>query len=448
MGEVMSGSDDAGLVQGIPDGVEDSDPRAVLCSKASDWGFEYEWQEMQLPDNRVDRSMSLIFKSGRTNVKVFTPIRRAERILRLEPIRVIAVPKYDAFIFDGKTLEVAVSNVNNTFGPTFRRFWSAGRFPWVRFEEDNSSDPEDDDDFPSSSWAIEVSGGPNGSVAKIGSASKRYRAFGGMMARETLTIEGFQFGTTDESVSKLEMFRDDLAFDFDLKYGMPFALRRRPARSSYRRRGVRIANPSEPSWPRNSYPSDPVSLYWYARSASGLPLLEFLAYYQVLEYFFPHHFMRERMTRVREQLKDPRFRFDNDADLTRLIQTASSGSTIRGAEEDQLRATVHGSVAKDVVLQLISDDDRLLDALTGKKKLNAVPQLNLQDRTNDIRDQLARRIYAIRCRIVHSKIDGGARDAPPLLPFSAEAEDLGPDIEVLQFLAQKAIIAGSAPRLT
>jgi hypothetical protein len=81
------------------------------------------------------------------------------------------------------------------------------------------------------------------------------------------------------------------------------------------------------------------------------------------------------------------------------------------------------------------------------KILNGVTSLNPQNKNLDMRTQLANRIYEIRCRIVHSKSDGGASEIPILLPFSKEAELLSADVQLLRFLAQKVLLAGSRSRL-
>lgn len=49
--------------------------------------------------------------------------------------------------------------------------------------------------------------------------------------------------------------------------------------------------------------------------------------------------------------------------------------------------------------------------------------------------------------MVHAKSDGGDVAVDLLLPGSPEAVSLVADISVLQFLAQKAIVAGGIPSL-
>ncbi|WP_460660871.1 hypothetical protein [Kribbella swartbergensis] len=368
---------------------------------------------------------------------------QAAEILTLGPFSITALSPYHAYFFADGVIEASITGLGPMYLPVYTNLrgqtWvhESREYPDARLREFSLHPPP---------WRVEISGLPVGVKVEIGTASERFAVFDHLLDSETIRISGVPFQGHDEAVSVLEEIRNDLAFEFDLKYGAGFDLRRRPRGRSETRGGVANQQLPAPKWPQNRYSADSLSLYWYARSARGLPLLEYLAYYQVLEYYFPHHLQRQSITALREELKDPRFRADSDDDLSRILQIASTGIGSRGSEEDQLQATFRGTVTKENLLDFIISHESVQKDLTGKRILAGVPQLNLQDKGSDIRDQLARRVYAIRCRIVHSKVDGGARQSSPLLPFSEEAGRLSADIQVLHFLAQKAIIVGSTPR--
>jgi hypothetical protein len=56
---------------------------------------------------------------------------------------------------------------------------------------------------------------------------------------------------------------------------------------------------------------------------------------------------------------------------------------------------------------------------------------------------VADRLYNIRCEIVHTKDDGDADAMQRLLPFTPEAEQIMHDIDLMQFIAEKVLIASS-----
>lgn len=63
----------------------------------------------------------------------------------------------------------------------------------------------------------------------------------------------------------------------------------------------------------------------------------------------------------------------------------------------------------------------------------------------DLRNDVADRIYDIRCKIVHTKNDLREGEPELLLAFSAEAQRLDFDIELVQYVARSVLIAGSSP---
>ena len=69
--------------------------------------------------------------------------------------------------------------------------------------------------------------------------------------------------------------------------------------------------------------------------------------------------------------------------------------------------------------------------------------LPVRKKSDDHRGAVAKRIYAIRNRIVHTK--GGFEEREPLLPFDPETRYLRHDIELVEFLARKVLVASSRP---
>jgi hypothetical protein len=63
----------------------------------------------------------------------------------------------------------------------------------------------------------------------------------------------------------------------------------------------------------------------------------------------------------------------------------------------------------------------------------------------DLRNDVADRIYDIRCKIVHAKGDGGPAKVEALLPFSKEADSLGFDIGLVRYIARRVLICSSTP---
>ena len=173
-----------------------------------------------------------------------------------------------------------------------------------------------------------------------------------------------------------------------------------------------------------------------------MPLIRYLAYYQVLEYYFPVYYERELIDRIKEELAYARVAEQSDVRVSRIIKMARSEGKAYGAERDQLRATVRGCISIAALEEYLSEDSRR-DFFTGKQPINGVPRINFGEQSGDLRDQLSERLYRIRCRIVHAKSGNEDQAGEPILPFSPEADALMPDIELAQHLARRVLISNA-----
>lgn len=268
------------------------------------------------------------------------------------------------------------------------------------------------------------------------------RSIGIRRRRDTLKLFGVDAPQHDDALRKLEGIGGAFLFDLELRYGVAFEIARQRTQSSrYGYEAPLIKQP--PSLPRLQYPTQALSLYSYGTSASQMPLLQFLAYYQVLEYFFPMYSQGEMLRRLRQMIASPRFEVNDDADLAKILQLAStSGRSGYGNEKDQLKATVYGCVETSGIIEFLHADLDFFRPLGDKKTINGVPVIDENNRGMPILDQVVARVYALRNRVVHAKADGGETAVELLLPGSVEARSMAADIALVRFLAQKAIVAG------
>ncbi|WP_145929287.1 hypothetical protein [Chromobacterium vaccinii] len=248
----------------------------------------------------------------------------------------------------------------------------------------------------------------------------------------------------DQAETILKKFSDALFFQIDLLTDVPLSLARDRNSLRVRPRKKKRNTQLELKYPSTEYDSAPVSLYWYARSAVGMPLLQFLAYYQVIEFYYPTYSQAEARRRLKGILKDPTFRGDRDADIGRVlsaIQITRSGAV--GDERSQLKATLSECIDPDALRDFLMSDPQRVDFLSSKAKGLTDHRLPLAATNVDLRNDVAERIYEIRCKIVHTKTDARTGDFELLLPFSKKAEQLHFDIELVQYLAQQVLVNAS-----
>ncbi len=385
--------------------------------------------------------------NGRVPRRVMVDADEIEDLLEFDFESWIALGDYQALV-DSKSGKIE-AQVTTGAGPIGRSSYALSTIPGVEHLEsdpatEDDTDPQVDEISPPRSprgrdWRLRLE--RDGVTLELSPASPNFRAlFRGRGA--TLKIEGVRTSSHDTALEALERLAGGLLFDLDLVYGIVAQLSKRRRVNRPRRRN---RPDKSPVFPRNQYASQALELYQYGRAAAGLPLLEYLANYQSIEYFFPYFAREQAVHLVRAQLLHPGFDATDDVALSRLINAAAPAGRTGMTERDQLRATVRASVNEADLDEFFVELADYVNHFSSKKQpIKAVGQITLSGNRPDLRDQVADRIYAIRCRIVHAKQDGGVRDQEVLLPASAEADSLQPDIELVRFIAQRALVARAA----
>jgi hypothetical protein len=263
--------------------------------------------------------------------------------------------------------------------------------------------------------------------------------------RATIRITGLNLKTHEEAKATLIKIANSVLFQMDLQTSVAYHIsvdhqfHRRNKDSSF-------TNRKDPFLaPKSEFDKDALALYWYARTSSGMPLLKFLALYQVIEYYFPVYSELEAKERIKTQLKDPTFDAENDRYITKIFNSIrKSGSSNKRDERSQIKATIKHIMSVDDLIDYFSQSSERMDFFDVHKKSKGIAKqkINFNNANIDIRDEVALRIYEIRCRIVHTKDED---DVELLLPFSEEIKYIHPDIDLVEFIARKSIIAASRP---
>ena len=443
-----------------PDGVSFGDDRDHVLDHARAKGIKYEvFEDVEVRSEKFRHSLVIHFPSGR-DMRPTTVRPNGGRYLIegsfetwkfLDTYAAVLRPQEKVIEAVTRSLagnEVQVNKwvrqlpgVKFADADRYRRFGNVSS----RVQEDSLEGDDYDADYRD--WKLELRHDECPYTVELSPMSRSLSGlFGGMVWGRSPTLKIYDVDTDrhDEALKIMESYASGLFFELDVRFGLPLGfVPRRPRNDPAR---IVVDMDSQPiALPRNNYAAPAVSLYNYARAATQTPLLEYLAYYQAIEFFFPSFWQADVMERVRQELRDPRFDEENDAQLTKLIGLAMQAGKGAPSERDQLRTTLNRCLSDDQLREFLQEDNERQEKLAKKDYLKDVTILNLKGVAR-IGDQVADRIYDIRCRIVHGKEDGGGR-AEVLLPFGKEAERLAHDIEVVRFLAQKVIIAGSRGRL-
>lgn len=234
----------------------------------------------------------------------------------------------------------------------------------------------------------------------------------------------------------LESLSDSFFFQIEAETDTSFYL----ARTSKWRPRVSKAVSGEYLFPTTRYSRQAMVCYWYALSAKEMPLMQYIGFYQAIEFFFPWYSQQSATRAIRNVLKLPSFRTDNDEDIVKIISAVrlSRGST--GSEKSQLHETIKSCVLEDDIKSFLRSDSEKKDFFAKNKELK-VQKISVESESADILREIADRIYQLRCKIVHTKMIDSESNDDPILPFTKEEALLDQDIQLIKFVATRVISA-------
>jgi hypothetical protein len=410
---------------------EAKDALRTRCKAA---GLEFE----EINRGGEDGEQSFIkigMKCGREKKWIYLwSVEEVAKFVRIKFEQYCFIPGYEAVAcYEYGTIEASIRPLGS--GPSL--------FPLRRiFSEKDSSGR------PSELTEVVLTGSqPGWPVVTLGPPSVQFDTLTGRSwrSRFALTISDAKIDNSEKAIALLQRISNSIFFQIDLLSDVPLTIERDRDRVNQGRRRRRTRSVVDDlSYPMNEYDQAPISLYWYGRSASGMPLLQFLAFYQAIEFYYPTYARAEAQRRIRGILKDPTFRGDRDADLGRLLSAIYvSRAGAYGDERSQLKATLIECVDPQELRDFLSADPSRLDFFTQKSK-SGYHKLPINNPNADLRDDVAERIYSIRCKIVHTKTDSRDTEVELLLPFSTDAERLFHDIDLCQYLARQVLISASS----
>ncbi len=214
------------------------------------------------------------------------------------------------------------------------------------------------------------------------------------------------------------------------------------------RRGIRkrdfrpeVEEPGDPlRLMRVRFHSDTIRFYQRALATDD-PFLQFLSFYQVLEYHFVRVSDEELYRKLTARLNDPAFR-PAPARLDGLIRDAQSHDRLRMKDPDMLKGVLTRYVEHDALRRFVEDYEANLGAkLYTRKRLLYGVEILVQPEEGHLHGNIATTITTIRNALVHSS-DRYEREKR-YVPSPAAEKALQKEIPLMRFLAERVIIASA-----
>lgn len=243
----------------------------------------------------------------------------------------------------------------------------------------------------------------------------------------TLTISGLVASDHQRAVEALEQTANSLFFQLYGETGVALQLDRSGTR--IRTGAAAPTRCPEFRFKQAQLDPDPLALYWYGIQMADRPF-RFLRLFQCVEFYFTEPGLDAVKRAVADIVRDRTFDPASPEHIQKLITVASKQNH---TEEEQLEAVLRRCLtAEEVRYFLMATQDRRI-AFSPKDGTDKYPKLNPFDEKGDLLKSLAKRLYSIRCSIVHGRRNAKLKI---LMPDSDVASRMGPDIEVMEYVAQ------------
>ncbi|WP_146079480.1 hypothetical protein [Rathayibacter sp. AY2B9] len=360
------------------------------------------------------------------------------------------VEYHEAIVFtQNSTLEVALTRQDGSTRSGIN-IWDI--VAYVEGSDPLVSDlPKDRSKFSKQELIADLMGVPLGWQLVVEKANVRIEispksdVFHALLASEFGELTSAKITTSGTAMSSPEKIISGVLTDFllelNLIYGLNIWIQKPPSGS----REVALPRKARPfAFPVNSYSTNAKSLYAHGNAALDFPLLRYLSYYQVIEHFF-QQFNRESVIGALSRLiRDPTFDSEDQADILRLIETTADAHRGRSQELSQLIGAVKAMISPEELEQFILTFEEVEHFTERRQKIAGLKALD--PKSSRLQEEVSERVYALRNRIVHTKESlEGAKDEV-ILPSSREVLAMNPEIELVKWLAQRAIIHGAKRR--
>lgn len=191
--------------------------------------------------------------------------------------------------------------------------------------------------------------------------------------------------------------------------------------------------------PAANFNTDIIRFYQLGMS-SDVPVLQFLAFYQVLEYFFITISEEQLYNKLTRRLNDPKFETTSRY-LDRLIQDVHNHN--RSTDEtEMLKRVLYKFVDETELIEFIQAYEHYLgDKLYTKRRNLFGEEVEVKLTQGHVMGNVAKTVKAVRNALVHSS-DRYERSARHI-PFSESTEVVKREIPLVKFLAERVIIASA-----
>jgi hypothetical protein len=234
-------------------------------------------------------------------------------------------------------------------------------------------------------------------------------------------------------------------FDIEFTYGLalePTNLDRMKRRTMNARRRTAPLPSEEINLVVKPYTPELIEYYHTAARVDYVPF-KFICYFHIIEYFMDKSAHRVVSRRLRQILMRPDFHVNHQEHLNEAIKIFKAETEKNLTDKIKINRVLAEYVRRDEIKAFI-DGLNLLDHFSKDHTLNGPRPLKVSglnfDSDQSFVDSLGKRVYALRCSIVHSNPDFDESKAVPFHASQQNLDFLRNENDLMREIAHKVIV--------
>lgn len=196
--------------------------------------------------------------------------------------------------------------------------------------------------------------------------------------------------------------------------------------------------------PRNKLYKVPALDKYQMALSSDNPVVQFLGYYNVLEYFSGEVQLEKLVKLIKIKLSDKNFSLYDNKDIVAIINTVKNNNqeSIRGKEQDYIELTLKNYVIINNLVKRLKSNELYMN---GSNQINKVEfsdgvKVDFTKDKETVFKSLASRIYRTRNAIVHSKSNDYQSKERKIYNYFDNEQELLDEIPLMKAIAEEIII--------
>lgn len=258
-----------------------------------------------------------------------------------------------------------------------------------------------------------------------------------------LSIANYEITTEENFEEEINEILNCVLFDVNYNFKVLFE----PAKvEEIRRVPIRItALKKEPLFLTfKKYKPELIEYYRIAQQVEYLPF-KYLCYFHIIEYFMDKSSFLVASKKIKNMIQKPDFHLKMDHYISETVKLLRKESEKHQTDLYKIERVFHHFIEKDEIYEYFDANDFLSLFtqeglfLCGEKELK-LPALDFQHNQDNFIKVLAKRIFSLRCSIVHSNPDFDEKKAIPFIANRTNIEKLRTELFLIEEIAKIIIL--------